>query len=127
MANEKSGNMAKGVRRMTRMYQAATKFSSGFESDVSLEKQRYIKFRTFNRAGSERVREVREQPDGEEKHSYYAQSEDSGIGPEAISAVDSDDTKVFTKRRKHTLTVRNQWALVKYGPYNMVIVTVYIK
>ena len=27
MANEKSGNMAKGVRRMTRMYQAATKFS----------------------------------------------------------------------------------------------------
>ena len=35
MANEKSGNMAKGVRRMTRMYQAATKFSSGFESDLS--------------------------------------------------------------------------------------------
>ena len=34
MANEKSGNMAKGVRRMTRMYQAATKFSSGFESDL---------------------------------------------------------------------------------------------
>ena len=55
---------------------------------------------------------MREQPDGEEKHTYYAQSEDSGIGPEAISAVDSDDTKVFTKRRKHTLTVRNQWALV---------------
>ena len=62
---------------------------------------------------------MREQPDGEEKHSYYAQSEDSGIGPEAISAVDSDDTKVFTKRRKHTLTVRNQWALVKHSP-NMV-------
>ena len=58
---------------------------------------------------------MREQPDGEEKHSYYAQSEDSGIGPEAIS----DDTKVFTKRRKHTLTVRNQWALVKYSS-NMV-------
>ena len=35
MANEKSGNMAKGVRRMTRMYQAATRFSSGFESDLS--------------------------------------------------------------------------------------------
>ena len=35
MANEKSGNMAKGVRRMTRMYQAATRFSSGFEFDLS--------------------------------------------------------------------------------------------
>ena len=35
MANEKSGNMAKGVRRMTRMYQAATNFSLGFESDRS--------------------------------------------------------------------------------------------
>ena len=35
MANEKSGNMAKGVRRMTRMYQAATKFSSEFKSDLS--------------------------------------------------------------------------------------------
>ena len=35
MANEKSGNMAKGVRRMTRMYQAATRFSSEFESDLS--------------------------------------------------------------------------------------------
>ena len=69
---------------------------------------------------------MREQPDGEEKHSYYAQSEDSGIGPEAISAVDSDETKVFTKRRKHTLTVRNQWALVKYGPYYMVHIMAYI-
>ena len=35
MVNEKSGNMAKGVRRMTRMYQAATRFSSGLESDLS--------------------------------------------------------------------------------------------
>ena len=56
---------------------------------------------------------MREQPDGEEKHSYYAQSEDSGIGPEANPAVDPDDTKVITKRRKHTLTVRNQWGLVR--------------
>ena len=37
MANEKSGNMAKGVRRMTRMYQAATNFSLGFESDCSTD------------------------------------------------------------------------------------------
>ena len=35
MANEKSGNMAKGVRRMSRMYQAATKFSSEFESALT--------------------------------------------------------------------------------------------
>ena len=43
MANEKSGNMAKGVRRMTRMYQAATNFSLGFESDRSSDVKKFHK------------------------------------------------------------------------------------